>query len=242
MKWLPFAGAVAGAALGILIWVALASRTGSEIVYAALGVGALVGLGAAVLGSRGARASLACAGLALLAIAVGRFLTLTIVMPYAVSDDVAAQMERGLEPNYTQAKIAAVAFTDRLPEADYPQFIAAIWSVPPKRLEEVSPAERDEFRRYWAPCLRAWHAAAPTYDEWRARVRDALYAKELAEHDALRTLRDMLNVGDLLFAWAGAAAAFAFGAKLTGAKPKAAARDGEPARAAEAKAARPLDA
>jgi hypothetical protein len=79
-------GALLGAVLGALAWIALARALRAELLVAALAVGLLAGLGAAVLGGRG-RASQVAAALLALAVVLG-------VRIAAVHLDVAAERAR----------------------------------------------------------------------------------------------------------------------------------------------------
>jgi len=81
MPWFLLAGALA-AVIGILGWIALAFSTTKESGYAALGVGALIGLVMMVIGREYRRdISLLAAAVTILAVPIGKYLTVSWVEP-----------------------------------------------------------------------------------------------------------------------------------------------------------------
>jgi len=81
MPWFLLAGAVA-AVIGILGWIALAFSTTKESGYAALGVGALIGLVMMVIGRERRRdIALLAAAVTILAVPIGKYLTISWVEP-----------------------------------------------------------------------------------------------------------------------------------------------------------------
>jgi hypothetical protein len=204
MNVVALLGGAIGAVIGAAIWAAIAYFTNYEVGYVAWAVGGLVGLGAKLLGGRGAVTAAACAGLALVAIFVGKMGAVKLSLPGELREIANTVVTR---ETYDERLSDARAFVELKSEDDYPAFMAEHGFVEGDDPSAVTPEELESFKQEVVPDLRDTAANPPAYEAWREAeiARFEGFAKDVSLAQAVK---ENLGVIDLIFAGLGLVTAY----------------------------------
>lgn len=208
MRIKAIVGALIGAVVGAVIWGGVTYYTNYEIGWIAWGVGALVGMGAAWGGARGAMAGCLCAVIALGAIFAGKMMAVRWVIDKHRDEIMAEAL--GQEA-YKDFQIDVADFAKVTDEAKYPQFMIDHKYVEAASSQEVSSADLMSFNREHVPALKAAAVTMPGYEEWqrseKPRVLARLGSSDLVAGAVIGDLGGM----DILFGLLGIVTAFRIG-------------------------------
>lgn len=200
----PLIVASGAALLGAGVWAAICALTYYEIGWIAWGIGGLIGLGAVATGGRGQTLAVACGGLALASIFVGKLLASQFILDN--------ELQKGVAQNVTQE-----VYNER--QVDARDFVALDPQPDPEKLkdylvqhgfsegltvEDVSDQEVANFLAEIAPDLKDFAARQPSLEEWR----DEFVAKFKEEISLVDVVVEDLGLFDLLFVFLGVSTAF----------------------------------
>lgn len=202
---LALVSAFGAAVVGAAIWAGIAYFTDYEIGWIAWIVGGLVGLGTTAAGGRG----VAMAGAAALLALVGIFGGKLTGMHFATQKGIAQQADTNLtraayERLVTNARDWHALGAD-VPDAALATFMVDHAWTNASSAEQVAGEELSFFRAETGPGLLAFHAASPSYDDWRA---DEMERARVGLGDLLDDAVEGLNSIDLVFAFLGLATAW----------------------------------
>ncbi len=155
-------GLVAGA-IGAAVWAVIARFTGFEIGWIAWGIGVFVGLGVA-LGNRGegsTAAGVLAAAVAIMAVVVGKYLTVRMLVPEKaalVANAVAALDDPELLVSYLADDVVSEleaqgtpvvwpAGVDPHQAAHKVEYPPEVWTAAQSRWDGMSPEDREAYRR-----------------------------------------------------------------------------------------------
>lgn len=156
MKPLALVGAAVGGLVGALIWAAIAYYFEYEVGYMALGVGALVGLGAVAGGGSGQAIAGCCSAIAVVSILGGKVLAVSMMM----DSSIAPQFYAALQP-------ASVAYAEVRTDWDVRQFMVDGGFTEAASAGEVSRQEVQSFRDSYGSVLEDMAKNHPDLDQWR---------------------------------------------------------------------------
>ena len=199
MKMQALVGATIGALVGAVLWAVVLYFTEYEIGWIAWGIGGLVGLGAKLLGGTGRNMALACAGLAVVGIFLGKLLGMYVVLGQVANTELTESL-------YQETLTDAQAFAALGPDADHRQFMVDYRYTWEEGIaaEDVSDEELAEFTAYTAPYLEEIAAAPPTFEEWRDQGK----AEWLTLPMMLSLVVENLALMDLVFVILGVVTAY----------------------------------
>ncbi len=201
------AGAGAGGVLGALLWGLIGGVLGVEIGWVAIGVGALVGWGAGLLGGRGDAAGWACAVIALFAILTGKGLGFRIALEKEL-----AKRDAGFDrPLYDQIQANAADWGEGVPERAVRTYMVTHGFTEKAHAAEVGEAEVKTFLADTAPFLKSWNRLPPRFEAWQEEARTGLRQDVYARFDFLSGVLATLGPLDILFAILGAGTALRLG-------------------------------
>lgn len=214
-------GAAAAAALvGAWVWKFVAVTFQFEFGLIAWGIGGAVGAAAAGMGSRGMKAGVVCAVLALGSIVVGKY--------WSFSSAIDLVTERTLADMGENADELFAYYEEQLQDAqdfavtsgsdeDTREFMIRRGYTGAGDPEDVSDAELADFRTYYEPQLRQIAETDPNFDEWQRLSVDTLLGAmtgSTGEVSILALMREDLGPLDFLFAFLGIGTAFRLGSKM----------------------------
>ncbi|MEN0044949.1 MAG: hypothetical protein AAF769_14410 [Pseudomonadota bacterium] len=206
-------GAAAAAALvGAWVWKFVAVTFQFEFGLIAWGIGGAVGAAAAGMGSRGMKAGVVCAVLALGSIVVGKYWSYSAVLDQlqelvmsAMASD-ADEMRAVYEEELEDGRILIAGsgsddFTRR--------FMIDRFYSDASRPGDISDSELADFREYQAPRLREIAESNASFGEWQQ-----LSVGAMNEIPILQLMREDLGAFDFIFAFLGIGTAFRLGSKM----------------------------
>lgn len=200
----PLIGALVGAAVGAGAWAALAGFTGYEIGYVAWGVGLCVGFGATKLGGRGSQLALMCAGLALVAIFVGKMGAAKL----SLGSEVDAIVEQQCTPAaYDALREEAQSLPVDGSDRDVRGFMIDHGYTEASHVDDIADDELAEFREGPMPGIQSWIDAPPSYEVWREDQR-AMVASFVETLSLTDLVVENLGVADIVFAGFGVITAY----------------------------------
>jgi hypothetical protein len=201
-----------GALLGAAGWGLLAWLTGLEIGYAAIGVGALVGLFARSAGGRGPALGAGCAVLVLASILTGKILAARLY----VGDYVRTEQARFDRAMYDRISKAAAEIAGGTPENRYARLLVELGWTEASDASQVGKEEIAAFRENDIPNLRRWNNLPPRFEAWQEERRESVRENILANVSYRKVLTSSIGALDLLFAAIGISTAL----RISGEKRK----------------------
>jgi len=203
---MPLVGAVVGAVIGAVLWAAITRFTGYEVGFVAWGIGALVGGAAARLGGRGAGPAMACAGLAVVSIFAGKYMSATYAIDEARDEIRAGVLGQDVYEEFIEdSSLVGHLETD----TDVKGFMIERRFTNADAVPDVSDEELASFKDDQLLELRAALAAPPTYDTWRAdRGEWAETLVSLMTMSPVEVVKEELSPIDIVFVGLGLITAF----------------------------------
>ena len=201
-------GAIVGAVLGALLWALISWGTGYEIGFVAWAVGGLVGGGAAYMGGRGTQMGMACAGLALASILVGKIAAVHFSLDGEL-ENIAAEFFT--QDTYSEIRTDAVEFAKLKSRDEYAQFMIQRGYTAASRVEDVDAAELAEFEKQTVPDLRKFTATTPSYSEWAEEQTATFVVNARAEVSVMDAVKEGFGMLDIVFGLLGVVTAFRLG-------------------------------
>ncbi len=202
-------GGTIGALVGAGAWALISVLTNYEIGYVAWAVGGLVGLGARLLGGRGAATGFACAGMALIAIFAGKMIAVQYAAPAEVRAALASEITPEVFDEFQKDAEDFAALTD---ESQHREFMVSHGYTDESAAADVTTEELEDFRAHRIPLLTEMKSNPLPYDEWKEAQIERATGEILAELSVTQIVIDNLGFIDLLFGFLGIATAFKVGA------------------------------
>ncbi|MEM6810347.1 MAG: hypothetical protein AAF574_14005 [Pseudomonadota bacterium] len=204
--------AFAAALVGAWVWKFVAVTFQFEFGLIAWGIGGAVGAAAAGLGSKGMKAGVVCAVLALGAIALGKYWSYSAAISELQGHMLTAMAEeadsmRGMyEEEMEDGRILISGsgsddFTRR--------FMIDRYYTGAERPDDISDAELARFRAAEEPRLRQIAEIDASFEEWQQAM-----AGSLNDIPILQLMREDLGAFDFIFAFLGIGTAFRLGSKM----------------------------
>ncbi|MEO0616047.1 MAG: hypothetical protein AAFY69_07910 [Pseudomonadota bacterium] len=206
------AAAAVAALVGAWVWKFVAVTFQFEFGLIAWGIGGAVGAAAAALGSKGMKAGVACAVLALGSIVVGKYWSYSAALEQIQEMVLTAIADEGEEMRgvYEEELEDGRILIDGSGSDDFTrQFMIDRYYTDAGSPSDISDAELDEFRTYTAPRLREIAESDASFEEWQR-----LSVGAMDEIPILQLMREDLGPLDFLFAFLGIGTAFRLGSKM----------------------------
>ncbi len=201
-------GATVAALLGAVAWAVISALTGYEIGYVAWAIGGLVGLGAMLLGGRGATTGMACAAMALISIFAGKMFAVQYAAPTAVREALAEHFTLDL---YTEYQKDAEDFARLTDESQHAEFMVSHQYTEASEASGVTEDELADFRESSVPILRDMKENNPPFEEWQSKRIDPAAEAVLSELSITKAVIDDLGLIDIVFGLLGVATAYRVG-------------------------------
>ena len=201
-------GAILGAALGAALWAGISYATGYEIGFVAWGVGGLVGGLAAWRGGRGTNMGMACAGLALLAILVGKLAAGHYGLKHELEKMTTDFFTRDL---HAEIQEDARQFEQVGSSEQYAQFMVDRGYTDATTAEAVQRDEIEGFEQNSVPELRAFQERTPPYREWVESRSERFVEASMSEVSSIDIVKESLGFMDIIFVVLGVGTAFRLG-------------------------------
>ncbi|MEO0346334.1 MAG: hypothetical protein AAF229_08765 [Pseudomonadota bacterium] len=204
--------ALAAAFVGAWVWKFVAVTFQFEFGLIAWGIGGAVGAAAAGMGSRGMKAGVVCAILALGSIVVGKYWSYSAVLGQiqelvmSAMGDEEGEMRAVYEEELEDGRILIAGsgsddFTRR--------FMIDRYYSDASRPSDISDSELADFREYQVPRLREIAESDPSFEEWQR-----LSVGAMDEIPIMQLMREDLSAFDFIFAFLGIGTAFRLGSKM----------------------------
>jgi hypothetical protein len=191
--------------VGAGVWALMMWGFGREYYYLAAGVGALVGLAAALFKARGMASGIVCAVLAIVAIAGGK----VIGVQFALDGIILQAIEEEVTQSDYETFVQDAAEFDGVAEEGYAAFMVDFDYTDANSPEEVKPDELAGFMKYEVPNLK-YLKEPPKFAEWRTWRRQKLDS-QFRQTIKPWTILMAFNLDDAFFLLAGVIAAFILG-------------------------------
>ena len=201
-------GAAVGAALGAALWAAISHFTGYEVGYVAWAISGLVGGIAAAMGGRGSQMGVACAGLALVAILVGKFAAGHFMLKGELREFLGQAVTREHYDAYAED---AEAFSVLKSVDDYPRYMVDYGFTGATGAGAVSSREVSRFITNAVPRLQRFHAEQPSYATWSRASSAEMEAMFRQEVSTMDIFKNSFGLMDILFLFLGVTTAFKLG-------------------------------
>jgi hypothetical protein len=182
-------------------------------------IGAAVGFGASVTGSRGPVSGIMCAVFALASIFAGKmFAAQWSIAHYADSEEIRTTLEESLASELNEAAFVeysqdAADYAELPTGSDLRQFMIDHRYTTASDPADVDPNALAGFELYDVPHLTYINTEQPTFEEWKTGRIDLLVEinKSTLQNNAASFVFSDLGVIDILFAVLGVAAAYSIG-------------------------------
>ncbi len=194
---LGWVGAIAGAVLGAIAWAAIVLITNYEVGYVAVGIGALVGVGAVALGGRGTPLAVSAGVLALAAILAGKGIATQMLLDRGADDAVTTT---ATPANYARVQANAAALANLGDDPTDKQLLLFMMGHGFVEMSQASMDKVASFRSDTLPVLRKFAAEEPSFDVWKSEMQARVSAVQVS---VWGTVLDGLSPIDLLFAFLG---------------------------------------
>lgn len=211
MKPLGILGALAGGALGAVIWGVIAWKLQVEVGYVAWGIGFAVGGASAFLGGRGVPNGVLCAVVALMSIMGGKMLAVKWSVPDAMKEIAATEITQEM---YDGAMLSAAAVSSVSTDDEIKKAMIDIGYTEATSEAAITEAEFKEFKGETLPQLKRWGTNKPTMEQFKEELTGTATQSVSANVGLAETFdiaKNDLSAFDLLFAFLGIATAFRLG-------------------------------
>lgn len=166
------AAAGGAAILGAIVWSVVAIKSGYEFGLLAWGIGAGIGIAAALTGGRGKGSAAVCAVLALVSLLGGKYMIVAGLQDEMMEMFNAVEVEQELYPIYEEYMADARVYRDVTDEASLRRFMVEREYAFASRPQDVDDEEIELFREFDEPMLLSMAANEPDFDEWRTETYD----------------------------------------------------------------------
>jgi len=197
--------AVVATIIGAAVWALMMWGLGREYYYLAAGVGALVGLAAALFKARGVASGVVCAVLAIVAIAGGKI----VGVQFALDGIILKAIEEEVSESDYKMFVQDAAEFDGIVEEGYAAFMVDFSYGDAISPEEIKSDELAGFKKYEVPNLK-FLKEPPPFEEWRtwrSKRLESQFREEIKPWTILLTF----DLDDAFFLLAGVIAAFMLG-------------------------------
>jgi len=172
MKLLAIVAALVGALIGAAIWTT-GWVTSGYVGLVVWGIGALAGLGANLARGRGVRMGVACAVIAVVGLAAGRYGTAYRFVhsdaPAYWEQQTAAYEKELTTAAYENLMQVADATAELSGPSQYAEFLVRFSLTEADKPENVKDEELQAFETVTLPVLQRMRADRPSYELWRTR-------------------------------------------------------------------------
>lgn len=200
-------GGIAGI-IGSAVWALVAYGAGLEIGWIAWLIGGLVGFGVAMAGGKGGNAGLLAAAIAVLAICLGKVVTVEMLLNHKIEQKVSSSDARDF---YEKMKKAAPEFRKLDSTDGYAAFMVTHRLTDARSAENVTQEDLSDFKQRTAPDLQQFESQYPSFDVWKAKKSRSMTAAVAARISVWDELNATLGFMDILFFFLGIATAVRVG-------------------------------
>lgn len=197
------------ALLGALVWKFIAVTFNYELGLIAWGIGGAVGTTAALLGSHGQKAGIACAVLAVIAIGLGKYMAYQTFYKDAIKE-----MTESMREVYNEGLANAQSYKNVNNDESLREYMIDNGYSEAYSPGEVTPHEIELFNKTVAPQLNLL-LKSPNYEAWFDKTAGHEVMEEIKNMSAFTLMKENFRIKDLIFLFLGIGTAFrlAYGKK-----------------------------
>ena len=202
--------AAAAAVVGALIWKFITVFFNYELGFIAWGIGLVVGVGAAMFGSKGMSTGVICGIFALLAILSGKYMAMQTFQE-TWANDIATSIEgqeTEFQEYYQQDLKAAEVFSEGVESKEaLIQFMTEHGYSEYYEVENITDDEIADFNEYVVPHLKKIAEQQPSFDEW---VQES-FGEALDDVSTMELVKSDIGIMGIIFIFLGVGTAFKIG-------------------------------
>jgi hypothetical protein len=192
------AAAAIAAAVGALVWKYIAVIFSYEHEVIAWGIGAAVGIGASMLGSKGLYMGMICGVFALLAVLGGKYMAMESFQE-SWSEDITTAIsgqEEEFKQYYQQDLNAAEAFSEGVEgKEDLENFLHEHGYTEIYEIDEITDVEIANFNEYVVPHLKQIAEQKPTFEQWL----QGSFQKNLDDVSTMELVKSDIGIFGIIF-------------------------------------------
>jgi len=198
------AGAAA-ALLGAIVWNVIGRVFDYELGIVAWGIGGAIGFAVAVTGSRGEKAAMACAALALFAILGGKYMLYS-----GFAENFSSMVSENMEDVrvvYDEQVKAANSFAEVSDDESLRQFMIDFEYTDASSPDAIADDEIDYFKKDAQPALIKFNTEKPDFEQWV----NTTITSTVGNVSTMDLLKGSFGVLDIVFLFLGVGTAYRLG-------------------------------